>query len=116
MDLTEAETAVHLGKDKPGLTLISQAFDVARRSWSLKVDIVKPSNEISIWLVERGAPCNEINALQILRRALPIKFTSQFLELEIDDPGVKNRKSVIFYSFCHDQHQVIGHQNFANLD
>lgn len=36
--------------------------------------------------------------------------------MEIDDPGVKNRKSVIFFSFCHDQHQIIGHKNFANLD
>lgn len=109
-------TAQHLQEGKTGVSIFSEAFDVGRRSWHLKVDIVKPTNEISLWLVERGEPCRNLNALQVLRSAMPIKFSSQFIEMQIVDPGLKHRKSVIFFSFSHDQNQVIGHKNFAKLD
>lgn len=105
-----------MASDKAGLSFFSQAFDVARRSWHLKIDIAKPSNEISLWLFERGEPCCDANALQILRRSVPIKFSSQFIEMQILDPAFKHRKTVIFFSFSHDENQIIGHRNFANLD
>ena len=37
------------------------------------------------------------------------------MEFQIVDPGLKHRKTVIFYSFSHDKNQIIGHRNFANL-
>ena len=76
IDLKSEETAKHLESGKPGVSIISDAFDLDRRSWHLKVDIEKPSNEISIWLIERGEPCRDQGALTILRRATPIKFSS----------------------------------------
>ena len=38
------------------------------------------------------------------------------MELEIADPGLRDRKSVIFFSFSHDKNQIIGHRNFANVN
>ena len=38
------------------------------------------------------------------------------MELEIEDPGLRHRKSVIFFSFSHDKNQIIGHRNFAKVD
>ena len=76
IDLKDQENAQHMEPDKTGLSFFSQAFDVARRSWHLKIDISKPSNEISLWLFERGEPCSDSNALQVLRRSIPIKFSS----------------------------------------
>lgn len=40
-----------------GATIFSDVFDMGRRSWLLKIDIDKENN-ISIWLVEKGAPLN----------------------------------------------------------
>ena len=115
IDLKESDNSQYMASDKAGLSFFSQAFDVARRSWHLKIDIAKPSNDISLWLFERGEPCCDTNSLQILRRSVPIKFSSQFIEMQILDPGVKHRKTVIFFSFSHDKNQIIGHRNFANL-
>ena len=99
------------------MTIFSRSFDGLRRSWHLKVDIEGPDNKISIWLVERGEPENEdVAAPTMLRRAVSIKFSSVLFELEILDNGVKNRKSVIFFSFAHDKSQIIGHHNYLNLD
>ena len=103
IDLGEAEVAERLKDGSAGLSFYSQAFNAARRSWHLKVDIEMPSKEISLWIVERGEPCNEESAIDLLRRSLPIKFSSQFMELEIADPGLRHRKSVIFFSFSHDK-------------
>lgn len=116
MDLTEQSVSQYLGAQTPGLTFFSQAFDAARRSWHLKIDIAQPSGEISLWLVERGQPCTESDCLQVLRSSLPIQFTSQLMELQIVDPGLKDRKTVIFFSFSHSSNQIIGHQNFVNLN
>lgn len=38
------------------------------------------------------------------------------MELQIVDPGLKDRKAVIFFSFSHSSNQIIGHQNFVNLN
>ena len=99
------------------MTIFSRSFDGLRRSWHLKVDIEGPDNKISIWLVERGEPENEDAAAPtMLRRAVPIKFSSVLFELEILDNAVKNRKSVIFFSFAHEKSQIIGHHNYLTLD
>ena len=71
----------------------------------MKVDIEKmPENKISIWLVERGEPeSDDASASPMLRRAIPIRFSSVLCEIEVMDAAVKNRKSVIFFSFSHDK-------------
>ena len=56
IDLTEPEAAKHLQEGKPGLSFFSSAFDAHRRSWHLKVDILKETGEISLYIVERGEP------------------------------------------------------------
>jgi len=43
-------------REKEGsITVFTKAFDAARRSWHLKIDIDKNEN-LSLWLVERGQP------------------------------------------------------------
>ena len=76
IDLTDKNVSQHMAPGSLGLTFFSQAFDAARRSWHLKVDIEKATNEISLWLVERGETCDESQPLQVLQRSLPIKFNS----------------------------------------
>jgi hypothetical protein len=48
----EFKDALH---SKGGFTITSQAFDAARRSFHVKLDIEGDGN-ISIWLFERGMP------------------------------------------------------------
>ena len=117
IELTEEEIKKRLKDNQPGVSIFSKSFDGLRRSWHLKVDIEAPENRISVWLVERGEPENQDAAgPAVLRRAVPIKFSSVLCELEVLDPAVKNRKSVIFFSFAHDRNQVIGHRNYLCLD
>ncbi len=39
IELNEQSVAQHMGSGTTGLSFFSQAFDVARRSWHLKIDI-----------------------------------------------------------------------------
>ena len=55
IDMTEEEIKQRLDK-KLGVTCISRAFDAARRSWHLKVDIDPVDRSISLWVLERGEP------------------------------------------------------------
>ena len=48
-----------LNGDDHGATIISKSFDGLRRSWHLKIDVEKPGNKVSLWVVERGAPEDE---------------------------------------------------------
>jgi hypothetical protein len=64
-----------------GLTIFSKAFDFGRRSWMLKIDL-DYENNISLFLVERGAPLGlsqsseEYSAQVQLGLTVPIKFSS----------------------------------------
>ena len=59
--------------DDIGVTIVSKSFDGLRRSWHLKIDVEKPGNRVSLWIVERGAPEDEsATASSILRRNTPI--------------------------------------------
>ena len=117
VDLTESDIKRRLENGQSGVTIFSKSFDALRRSWHLKVDIEMPESRVSIWLVERGEPESEdATASAMLRRAIPIRFSSVLCELEVRDIAVKNRKSVIFFSFSHDKNQVIGHKNYISLD
>ena len=106
-----------LQSDQTGATILSKTFDGLRRSWHLKVDIEKLGNKVSLWIIERGEPEDDnATAYSILRRNTPIQFSSILLELEVLDPAVQNRKTTMFFSFAHDQNQVIGHRNYISLD
>jgi hypothetical protein len=96
-------------KDKQqGFSITSQAFDAARRSFHVKVDFDEQQN-ISVWLIERG---------KMLKSQLSVnlKFSSCLCEIEISDPGVKNRKTTLFFSFAHGSNQIVGHKNLVKLD
>jgi len=82
-------------ESKEGFTITSPAFDAARRSFHVKIDVDQVGN-ISIWLVERSKPFK-----QKLNSNLPFLFSSSLVELEMCDAGIKNRKSIFFFSFAH---------------
>ena len=113
IDLTEKTVKESLVTE--GSSFYMEAFDAARRSWVPKVDIDTEGN-ISMWIVERGETCTQAESIiNKLKRGMPVKFTSALVEMEIVDPAIKNKKSVIFYSCAHDSHQVVGHRNFIQL-
>ena len=54
--------------------MFTKAFDFARRAWMLKVDI-DYDNNVSAFIVERGAPLTSSDDLQ-LGLTIPVKFSS----------------------------------------
>jgi hypothetical protein len=40
--------------DSKGVSILSKAFNSERRSWHLKIDIETRTNNISVWVIERG--------------------------------------------------------------
>lgn len=96
-----------------GATIISEAFDFGRRSWHLKVDI-NVEEQISLWLVERGASLQISEKMQVGAQ-LPINYSSLLIEFELCDAAIGDRKTPIFFSFSHETHQIIGQQNFISI-
>lgn len=99
--------------------MFSKAFDFGRRGWMLKVDIDFDGN-ISAFLVERGVPLglaeNDTERNQLyLGLTVPIKISSLLVQFEIVDPAFGEHKSFFFYTYAHDQNQVVGHENILNL-
>jgi hypothetical protein len=87
-----------------GLTIFSKAFDFGRRSWMLKIDL-DYENNISLFLVERGAPLGlsqEYSAQVQLGLTVPIKFSSVLTQFEIIDPAFGDHKTFVFFSYSHD--------------
>jgi hypothetical protein len=109
ISLKEKEFKDALTKQE-GFTITSQAFDAARRSFHVKLDI-DSAGSVSIWLVERGKLLKEK-----LNTNLPFQFSSCYIELEMCDAGIKNRKSMFFYSFAHGSSQIVGHRDFVKLE
>lgn len=94
---------------------MTKAFNSERRSWNLKVDINSATKNVGVWIIERGETLAEDDSTNF-ERGVPVCFSSVKCQIEIVDAAIKNRKSVFFFSFSHDQNQVIGHQDIANLD
>jgi hypothetical protein len=71
---------------------------------------------VSLYLVERGLPLSfgADNDTQ-LGLTVPIKFSSVLAQFEIVDPAFGDHKSYFFFSYAHDQHQVVGHERLINL-
>ena len=89
----------------------------------LKVDLDIEGN-VSLFIVERGAPIDilpkngdkmEPNLHMQLGLTVPIKFSSILTQFELVDPAFGDHKSQTFFSFAHDQHQVVGHEKLINL-
>ena len=65
-------------------------------------------NNISLFLVERGAPLGlsqtseEYSAQVQLGLTVPIKFSSVLTQFEIIDPAFGDHKSFVFFSYSHD--------------
>jgi hypothetical protein len=115
IDLTEKEVKDKLTK-KIAITLLSKSFDACRRSWHLKVDIDPKDKSVSLFLLERGeSKCNK-SLLQHLQRAVPVKFSSTIVEIEVTDTALGSVKTAFFYSWAHDSYQIVGHEKFLTLD
>ena len=57
------------------MTIFSKAFDFGRRSWMLKLDL-DSDNNVSAFIVERGAPINLQDNLVSIGVNVPIRFSS----------------------------------------
>jgi hypothetical protein len=92
-------------KELEGITLVSKAFNSGRRSFHVKLDISKVTNSISVWLVERSKPIDRkeegVPSVASLNHLIPLKFSSTLIEIELADPGIKNRKTTFFFTFSH---------------
>jgi len=100
----------------PDTSIFSPAFNSDSRSWHLKLDVTG-KGDVSYYLVERGSPViDETNRTKFIsfKDKIPLNFTTVLFEVVVKDP-VLEKNSTIFFSFSHDQHQVIGHKNFFNL-
>jgi hypothetical protein len=118
LNLYEKEIKNKLAEESEGITLMSCAFDACRRSFHLKLDICKASNQVSIWLVERGKSNLAVKdkegllSVEALYSLIPLKFSTVLAEIELVDTGANNRKTTFCFSFAHGAMQVAGHQNF----
>jgi hypothetical protein len=109
--------SINLTKNSiPDTSIFSPAFNSDSRSWHLKLDVTG-KGDVSYYLVERGSPViDETNRTKFIafKDKIPLNFTTVLFEVAVKDP-VLEKNSMIFFSFSHDQHQVIGHKNFFNL-
>lgn len=80
-----------------GVSIITEAFDGARRSWHLKLDFDRAEN-LSIYLAERGMPTSEEVLIQ---NPLTPSFSSVILDIQVTHKLLGDRQSSIFYSFAH---------------
>eukprot|EP01022_Parablepharisma_sp_SALTPOND_P021095 TRINITY_DN4030_c0_g1_i1.p1 TRINITY_DN4030_c0_g1~~TRINITY_DN4030_c0_g1_i1.p1 ORF type:complete len:1531 (+),score=144.65 TRINITY_DN4030_c0_g1_i1:90-4595(+) len=97
-------------------TVFSPAFNSDSRSWHLKLDVTS-KGDVSYFLVERGTPLiDETNRTKFIafKDKIPLNFTTVLFEVVVKDPAFE-KNSVVFFSFSHDQHQIIGHKNFFNI-
>jgi len=86
--------------DARGVSILSKAFNSERRSWHIKIDICAKTKNISVWIVERGETIDEESNLA---RGIPLQFSSVKCQIEVIDAAIKNKKSVFFFSYSHDQ-------------
>ena len=91
-----------------GLSVFSEKFEYRGHLWSIKVDI-NNKGDFSFFLIERGDSINfdKNNSL--------VKFNSVLFEFIIRDTNFE-KSNQIFFSFAKNQHQIIGHKNFININ
>ena len=91
-----------------GLSIFSEKFEYREHLWSIKIDI-NNKGDFSFYLIERGDSVNfdKNNSL--------IKYNSVLFEFIIRDANFE-KSNQIFFSFAKNQHQIIGHKNFININ
>mgnify|MGYP002625699966 FL=1 len=91
-----------------GLSVFSEKFEYRGHLWTIKIDI-NNNGDFSFFLIERGDSMNfdKNNSL--------IKFNSILFEFVIRDTNFE-KSNQIFFSFVKNQHQIIGHKNFININ
>ena len=91
-----------------GLSIFSEKFEYREHLWSIKIDI-NNKGDFSFYLIERGDSVNfdKNNSL--------IKYNSILFEFIIRDANFE-KSNQIFFSFAKNQHQIIGHKNFININ
>jgi hypothetical protein len=97
-------------------TIFSEAFNTNSRSWVLKVDITE-QGDISIYLVERGAPIiidTSGNITYPYQDKYALKFNSVLFEFEVKDISYE-KSGIIFFSYVSGHNQIVGYENFFNI-
>ena len=91
-----------------GLSVFSEKFEYRGHLWSIKIDL-NNKGDFSFYLIERGDSNNfdKNNSL--------IKYNSILFEFVIRDTNFE-KSNQIFFSFAKNQHQIIGHKNFININ
>jgi hypothetical protein len=91
-----------------GLSVFSEKFEYRGHLWSIKIDI-NNKGDFSFFLIERGDSVNfdKNNSL--------INYNSILFEFVIRDSNFE-KSNQIFFSFSKNQHQIIGHKNFININ
>ena len=95
-------------KLKGGLSVFSEKFEYREHLWSIKIDI-NNKGDFSFFIIERG-PSNNFDKNNSL-----LKFSSILFEFIIRDSNFE-KSNQIFFSFVTNQHQIIGHKNFININ
>jgi hypothetical protein len=91
-----------------GVSVFSEKFEYRDHLWSIKIDI-DDKGDISFYLIERGQSHNFDKNISLL------KYSSILFEFILRDVGFE-KSNQIFFSFVRDQHQIIGHKNFININ
>ena len=91
-----------------GVSVFSEKFEYRNHLWSIKIDIDN-KGDFSFFLIERGPSVNfdKNNSL--------LKYNSILFEFIIRDTDFE-KSNQIFFSFVKNQHQIIGHRNFININ
>ena len=91
-----------------GVSVFSEKFEYREHLWSIKIDI-NNKGDFSFFLIDRG-PSNNFDKNNSL-----LKYASILFEFIIRDNDFE-KSNQIFFSFVKDQHQIIGHKNFININ
>ena len=95
-------------KMKGGVSVFSEKFEYRQYLWSIKIDI-NNKGDFSFFIIERG-PSNNVDKKNSL-----LKYSSILFEFVIRDTNFE-KSNQIFFSFVKNQHQIIGHKNFININ
>ena len=91
-----------------GVSVFSEKFEYRNHLWSIKIDIDN-KGDFSFYLIERG-PSDNFDKNNSL-----LKYNSILFEFIIRDTDFE-KSNQIFFSFVKNQHQIIGHKNFININ
>ena len=91
-----------------GVSVFSEKFEYREHLWSIKIDI-NNKGDFSFYLIERG------NSNNFDKNNSLLKYCSILFEFIIRDKNFE-KSNQIFFSFVKNQHQIIGHKNFININ